>query len=56
MPNGIPTNPPNVKTVSLAQIVRKLWGEEWTKKEVVYEFGNKREFRSTDQGTSGIYK
>lgn len=56
MADGVETDPPNTRTLSWAAIVRKLWGDEWTKKETVYEFSNDRKFESTDSTASGIYR
>ena len=44
------------RTLDWAEICRKTWGKEWNEKEVVYEFSNKREFKSTDHTNSGIYE
>lgn len=56
MPDGVDTKPPNTRTISFGALVRKLWGDEWHKKETVYEFGKARKFESSDYGTSGIYR
>ena len=55
MPAGIPTDPPSTRSVDWAALVRKVWGDEWHKKETVYEFGNKRKFESSDDSSSGVY-
>lgn len=51
------TNPPPVKTRALSweALVRQREGEDYNKKEVVYEFSNGRKFESTDSTDSGIY-
>lgn len=54
MPNGIPTDPPKTRSLDWAALVRKIWGDEWHKKEVVYEFQNKRKFEDSGPN-SGIY-
>lgn len=56
MPDGVDNTPPKTRTLSWAAIVRRLWGDEWNKKETVYQFSNGREFKSTDYGTSGVYR
>ena len=43
--------PPTSRTFDLAALVRKAWGDEWLKKEVVYEFSNGRKFE--DSGVNG---
>lgn len=47
--------PPTTRTLDWASIVRKIWGDEYLKKEVVYEFSNGKKYESTDASTSGIY-
>lgn len=50
-------NPPPVvtKPIDFAALVRKVLGEEYNKKDVVYEFSNDRKFE--DSGSNGgIYK
>lgn len=56
MADGVPTDPPNTKTLSWAAMVKKLWGDEWHKKETIYEFSDGREFKSTDADETGIYR
>lgn len=46
-----PTQKVKTREYDLATQVRKEWGEEWKKPEVVYEFGNGRKF--IDTGTRG---
>lgn len=44
------------RKIDLNAEVRRAWGPEWGKDEVVYQFGNgKRKFLSTDRRSSGIY-
>lgn len=51
---GVPTTPPNTRTIDWAALVRKAWGDDWAKKETVYKFTKGREFK--DSGShSGIY-
>ena len=52
------TNPPKVVTrpVDYAALVRKVEGEEFKKPEPSYEFSNGRNFNSTDDAESGIYR
>jgi hypothetical protein len=38
------------------QWVKTYWGQDWNKPEIVYEFSNLREFKSTDGTDSGIYE
>lgn len=47
----VPTNPPNFRTINYGAQVKKLWGDEWHKKETGYEFSNGRKF--DDPGVSG---
>jgi hypothetical protein len=48
---GVPTKPPVFRTLDWGALVRNAWGDEWLKKETVYEFGNGRKF--VDPGASG---
>lgn len=53
----MPTETPDVtgRTVDLNAEVRKMWGPEWNKPELEYEFSNGRKFyRRTED--SGIYQ
>lgn len=54
MANGIPTATPRTRTLDWAAYVRKVWGDEWHKKEVVYKFSTGREYRDSGAG-HGIY-
>ena len=44
------------RTLSWKEIVERTWGKEWNEPEVVYQFSDGREFRSTDKTDSGIYQ
>lgn len=55
MSNGIPTTPPGTKTIDWGAMVRKYWGDEWLKKETVYQFSNGREFKDSGPN-AGIYR
>ena len=46
----VPTKPPNFRTIDYGALVRNAWGDEWHKKEVVYEFGTRK---FVDSGSSG---
>lgn len=48
---GVPLLPPNVRSISYSELVRRAWGDDWHKKDVVYEFSNGRKF--VDSGTNG---
>lgn len=48
---GVPTKPPNFRSIDWAAEVRRAWGEEWHRKETAYEFGNGRKF--DDPGAAG---
>lgn len=50
MADGIPTDPPTTRSLDWAAIVRKVWGDDWNKREVVYEFSNKRKFEDSRRG------
>lgn len=52
--SGIPTNPPNTKTIDWGAQVRRYWGDQWNQKEVVYVFSNGRQFKDSGPN-SGIY-
>jgi len=54
MPGGIPTTPPQGRSIDWAALVRKIWGDKWKKKDTAYEFSNKRKFEDSGEG-SGIY-
>ena len=51
---GVPTTPPATRTIDWASYVRKVWGDEWHKKEIVYRFANGRTFQDSGSG-HGIY-
>lgn len=55
MANGIPTDPPATSTRDWGAMVRKIWGDEWLKREVVYTFSNGRKFEDSGPN-SGIYR
>ena len=48
--------PVTTREIDYAAEVKKQWGKEWNKPEVVYEFSNGRKFESTDRTASGIYE
>jgi len=50
------TKNPSPRSIDLSAEVRKQWGPDWGKDEVVYEFRNgQRKFLSTDKRSTGIY-
>jgi len=44
------------RRVSYAALVKKQYGKEYNKPEVVYRFSNNRVFYSSDRGETGVYK
>lgn len=44
------------KTIDYAALVKKQQGEEQRKPETVYQFSNGKEFKSTDDKETGIYR
>lgn len=44
------------RTLSWEEMVKRAWGKEWNKPDVVYEFSNNRKFESTDSQDTGIYE
>ena len=52
MPTG--SNPPVFKQVSLSAEIRKIWGPDWNKPEVSYEFSSGRKFE-LKTGDAAIY-
>ena len=49
--------PVTTRNYSLGDLARKAWGAEWAAPDKpVYEFSNGRQFASTDQGITGIYR
>ena len=44
--------PVTTKEIDFASLVRKAEGEDANKPDVIYEFSNKREFKSTDSNGS----
>ena len=48
---NVPTAPPRTRTIDYGAQVRKVWGDEWHKKETAYEFSNGRKFN--DPGNVG---
>ena len=53
MAAGDPT-PPVFKQVSLSAEIKKIWGPEWNKPEVSYEFSSGRKFELRT-GDAAIY-
>lgn len=51
---GVPTTPPSTRTIDWAAYVRKVWGDEWNRKDIVYVFSNGK-VRRDSGGNSGIY-
>ena len=49
--SGVPLLPPNSREISYSDLVRKMWGDEWHKKEIAYQFSNGRKF--DDSGANG---
>jgi hypothetical protein len=53
-PQGFPVT---VRNFSLAELVRREWGSEFSAPDHgIYQWSNGRRFDSTDQGTTGFYK
>lgn len=50
------TYPVSTTQVTMGDLVRRAWGSEYDKSDVVYEMNNGREFESSDRGTTGIYE
>ena len=56
----VPTKPPTFTTKDWGAMIRKLWGDDWHKRETSYEFNigrdrtNVRQFKDSG-GASGIY-
>lgn len=48
--------PVTTRIINFNQLVRKIWGKEFNKSDVAYEFSNGRKFESSDRGTTGIYR
>lgn len=49
--------PVTTRQLNYGALVRELWGEEYTRSDVCYEFSNGREFLSSDRSPdSGIYE
>lgn len=42
------------RTLDMNAEVRKIWGPEWNKPELEYEFGKRKFYRRTEE--SGIYR
>lgn len=55
--SSVPTTPPKTKSATLQSLVRQAAGDDWHKKEVVYEFSGGRKFKNTDGSNQpgGIY-
>lgn len=56
---GIPTKPPTFRTLDWAAEVRRIWADDWHKRDTAYEFANAngrdgRKFDDSGDG-SGIY-
>ena len=39
-----PSNDPSFRVIDMNAEVRKIWGPEWNKPEIAYEFSNGRKF------------
>ena len=50
------SKPVTTQETTQLQKVRKAWGKEYDKSDIVYEFSNGKQFESSDRGTSGIYR
>lgn len=50
------TKPVTTRVINWGAEVRKIWGDEYHKPDVVYEFSNSRKFESSDRGTTGFYR
>lgn len=46
--SGVPLLPPFKRTVDFGAEVRRMWGDEWMKKDVAYEFSNGRKFAASE--------
>lgn len=46
--SGVPPLPPFTRTVAFGAIVRQVWGDDWLKKDVAYEFSNGRKFAAPE--------
>lgn len=42
--SGVPPLPPFTRTVDYGALVRQVWGDDWLKKDVAYEFSSGRKF------------
>lgn len=42
-------------TINWRQMVIERWGEDWAKRDIVYEFSNGEKKQSTDMTNNGIY-
>lgn len=47
-----PVNVVNFSTIDLSAEVKKIWGPEWNKPEVSYEFSNGRKFELRTEDAS----
>ena len=52
--NDVRPNRPQFREIDLAAEVRKIWGAEWSKPPVAYEFSNGRKFE-LQTGDAAIY-
>jgi len=46
--SGVPKLPPFTRTISFGAEVKRMWGDEWVKKDIGYEFSNGRQFRVSE--------
>lgn len=46
--SGVPPLPPFTRTISFGAVVRQVWGDDWLKKDVAYEFSNGRKFAAPE--------
>lgn len=47
--------PPNMREINWLSEVLKAWEGKYYERDVVYQFSNGRQFKSTDGTDSGIY-
>lgn len=45
---GVPNRPPFTRQINFGGLVKQMWGDEWGKKDIAYEFSNGRQFRASE--------
>ena len=48
--------PVTTTRITMLDRVRRIWGKEYDKSDIVYKFSNGQQYESSDRGQTGFYK